>query len=388
MAADNDFFKHQTDSSRIKASIVSEYFPQYCKIIRKKHEPEMFRYIDLFAGPGIYEDGNVSTPIMLARNVAKEPSLKDKVQFVFNDLHHCEELRSNFEAEFPKGTFPKKVYFMDKEVGVYENIYTYLEKSTMKKSPNGKTWRNEQPSLLFFDPFGYSGMRTATLAKFLRNWGNELFLFINTKRINPALENDLFEDLMRLWFPTRYDSLKIEVRKQRSLSERLEYILTSLREEFALLMGGTVFCCAFRFQEEDSRTTSHYVLHITKGSRGYDLCKSVYNKYANEDLELSHGSNTYTFDPKKCENDVSLFGDTNEAVDALKLLLRKEYGGKTVNVLQLFEKHQMNSRYCREHYTAALRQMVKDGEVTAEYTDGKNHKVSVLIDAACVVKFK
>lgn len=386
MAEEKDFFKKQTDSSRVKASIVSEYFPQYCKIIRRKHEPEMFRYIDLFAGPGIYEDGNISTPIMLARNIAKESSLKDKVQFVFNDLNYCEELRANFEAEFPKGTFPKKVYFMDKKVGDHEKIYTYLEKSTMR--PYGKVWLNEQPSLLFFDPFGYKGMRTETLAKFLKNWGNEIFLFINTKRINPALENELFEDMMRLWFPSRFDTLKEEVRKLKTLTERLEYILTSLREEFVALVGGMVYCCAFRFQEENSRTTSHYILHITKGPRGYDLCKSVYNKYANEDLVLSHGSNTYTFDPKKCANDVSLFGDTNMAAEALKDILCKEYKGKTITALALFEEHQRKSRYSRDHYTRALRMAEEEGLLTAEYTDGKNHKVKVLIDKGCVVTFK
>lgn len=386
MAGENDFFKKQTDSSRVKASIVSEYFPQYCKIIRRKHEPEMFRYIDLFAGPGIYEDGNISTPIMLARNIAKESSLKDKVQFVFNDLNYCEELRANFEAEFPKGTFPKKVYFMDKKVGDHEKIYTYLEKSTMR--PYGRVWLNEQPSLLFFDPFGYKGMRTETLAKFLKNWGNEIFLFINTKRINPALENDLFEDMMRLWFPSRFDTLKEEVRKLKTLTERLEYILTSLREEFVALVGGMVYCCAFRFQEENSRTTSHYILHITKGPRGYDLCKSVYNKFANEDLVLSHGSNTYTFDPKKCANDVSLFGDTNMAAEALKDILCKQYMGKTITALALFEEHQRGSRYSRDHYTRALRMAEEEGLLTAEYTDGKNHKVKVLIDKGCVVTFK
>ena len=386
MAEEKDFFKKQTDSSRVKASIVSEYFPQYCKIIRRKHEPEMFRYIDLFAGPGIYEDGNISTPIMLARNIAKESSLKDKVQFVFNDLNYCEELRANFEAEFPRGTFPKKVYFTDKKVGDYENIYTYLEKSTMK--PCGGSWLNEQPSLLFFDPFGYKGMRTATLAKFLKNWGNEIFLFINTKRINPALENEMFEEMMRLWFPSRYDTLKEEVRKLKTLTERLEYILTSLREEFVALVGGMVYCCAFRFQEENSRTTSHYILHITKGPRGYDLCKSVYNKFANEDLVLSHGSNTYTFDPKKCANDVSLFGDTNMAAEALKDILCKQYRGKTITALALFEEHQRGSRYSRDHYTRALRMAEEEGQLTAEYTDGKNHKVKVLIDKGCVVTFK
>ncbi len=389
MAADKDFFKHQTDSSRVKASIVSEYFPQYCRIIRRRHEPEMFRYIDLFSGPGIYEDGNVSTPIMLARNIVQDSTLKDKVQFVFNDLYFCEELRANFEAEFPYGTFPKKAYFMDKEVGVYENIYNYLEKNTMKLGANGKTLWNEQPSLLFFDPFGYRGMRTDTLAKFLKNWGNEIFLFINTKRINPALENEQFEDMMRLWFPTRFDSLKVEVRKLRSVPERLEFILTSLREEFVKLMGDKkpVYCCAFRFQEEDSRTTSHYILHITKGFRGYDLCKSVYNKYANEDLVLHNGSNTYTFDPKKCANEMSLFGDSLGAVEALKELLCKEYRGKTSTALDLFETHQKTSKYSREHYTAAMRKAVKDGLAEAYYTDGKNHKVTVLIDAECIIHF-
>jgi len=387
MAADNDFFKHQTDSSRVKASIVSEYFPQYCRIIRKKHEPEMFRYIDLFAGPGIYEDGNVSTPIMLARNIAQDSTLKDKVQFVFNDYYLRDELRSNFESEFPTGTFQKGVAFLNRKVGDDESVYRALERSTMRRDRKGKWW-NESPSLLFFDPFGYRGMRTDVLAKFLKNWGNEIFLFINTKRINPALENEQFEDLMRLWFPTRFDTLKVEVRKLMRVPDRLEFILTSLREEIVSLMGDRyVHCCAFRFQEEDSRTTSHYILHITKGGRGYDLCKSVYNRFANENLVLN-GSSTYTFDPKKCSNEVSLFGDINLAAEALKEQLCKEYQGKSLSALELFEEHQKNSKYARDHYTKALRQAVKEGLADAEYTDGKSHMVTVLIVSSCILHFK
>lgn len=387
MAADKGFFKNQTASSRVKASIVSEYFPQYCRIIRRRHEPELFRYIDLFAGPGIYEDGNVSTPIMLARNISQDSSIKDKVQFVFNDLYFIDELQANFESEFPSGTFPKGVIFRNKEVGKDEAIYQFLERNTMRKDSRGKSW-NETPSLLFFDPFGYSGMRTSTLAKFLGNWGNEVFLFINTKRINPALENEQFEDLMRLWFPKRFEKLKIEVRKQTSVPERLEFILENLHDEFAALIGSRyLYTCAFRFQEEDSRTTSHYILHITKGVRGFDLVKNVYNKYANEDLEL-RGSNTYTFDPKKCVGYTSLFSDSHEAVDALKHLLCREYSGRSLSAFNLFEEHQKTTRYCRDHYTIALREAVKEGLATSEYTDGKTHKVPVLIDPFCIVHFK
>ena len=36
---------------------------------------------------------------------------------------------------------------------------------------------------------------------------------------------------------------------------------------------------------------------------------------------------------------------------------------------------------------AALRKAVKDGLAEAEYTDGKNHKVSMLIEPTCIVQF-
>ncbi len=59
------FFESQTPSSRTKAQIVAKYFPQYCKIILKKPQKEI-RYLDLFAGPGKYEDGHLSTPLLIA----------------------------------------------------------------------------------------------------------------------------------------------------------------------------------------------------------------------------------------------------------------------------------------------------------------------------------
>ena len=67
MSDNKDFFKKQTDSSRVKAAIISEYFPQYCKIISRRHVPQRFGYFDMFAGPGIYDDGSLSTPLLIAR---------------------------------------------------------------------------------------------------------------------------------------------------------------------------------------------------------------------------------------------------------------------------------------------------------------------------------
>ena len=168
-----EFFKTQTASSFIKANIVAEYFPQYCRIISKSPQ-EQIVYMDLFSGPGLYEDGKHSTPLLIAKTCANDSILKSKVLLAFNDKHYSEQLKQNFTNLFPDGTFYFTPRFGNLTVGEDDAIYKYLTKPTSK--------RNAKPTLLFFDPWGYKGIDTLALAKFLKNWGNEIFLFINIKR--------------------------------------------------------------------------------------------------------------------------------------------------------------------------------------------------------------
>lgn len=93
MSNNSKFFNHQTNSSRVKAMIISEYFPQYCRIISRKHTPKRFGYFDMFAGPGIYEDGNWSTPMLIAKNCYEDSFLRDRVWMVFNDMAYGMKLR-------------------------------------------------------------------------------------------------------------------------------------------------------------------------------------------------------------------------------------------------------------------------------------------------------
>ncbi len=379
---ESQFFEAQTMSSRIKASIVSEYFPKYCKIIINKHKPWQLRYIDLFAGPGKYEDGNASTPILIAQNCYKDEYLRNKVKFIFNDNTYAEQLEKNFTDEFPKGTFAINPFFGNRTVGEHQKISEFLMKNTHVGG------YNEYPSLLFIDPFGYKGIETKVLAEFLKNWGNEIFLFINTKRIHPALENEKFEPLMRDLFPTTYEDIKINRRFKSSTSERLQLIIDNLGAEYQKILGGTVYYTAFRFQEEDIDTTSHYILHLTKGKRGFDLIKTIYNDFANVGT-IFDGVNTYTFDVKQYKNPINeLFDIKSMNIDNLKRQVYETYKGTTISAFELFEGHQTSGNYCRKHYTDALRSLVDDGKLEAVYTDNKNHQVSVLISKECILTFK
>ena len=381
-----NFFEKQTLSSRVKASIVAEYFPSYAKIISSKHVPRRIGYYDLFAGPGKYDDGNPSTPILLARNCVKDSYLRERVWMVFNDKEYKEALEQNFTQEFPTGTFTQKVYFRDQEVGTCQGINTFLVTDTME---NGK---NECPAVLFIDPFGYKNIDTSIIAKFLSFWGNEAFIFINTKRINPAFENDKFDLILRELFPCSYEDTKVNIRLKRTVAERLQYIIDSLGREYQKLVPikgrEQVYYTAFKFQEEDSVTTSHYILHITKSRRGFDLIKQIYTDFANVGT-IFDGVNTYTFDPKlgSQNSSLDLFDTKSENIDVLKETLYSTFKGQTLTALEIFESHQIKTLYSRNHYTEALRRLVNEGRVTSWYTDGKQHKVSVLLNENCHVKF-
>ena len=380
--ADNNFFEKQTLSSRVKASIVSEYFPKYCKIIVKKHVPERIGYFDLFAGPGMYEDGNYSTPLLIAKNCFNDNMLKQKVWMVFNDKEYSSQLKENFMKLYPDGSFVYKPHFGHSTVGECEEIDKFITTNRMR---NGK---NECPSVLFIDPFGYKGIDTSILSAFLNYWGNELFIFINTKRINPALENDKFEPLMRCLFPQSFDALKTLVRDKRRVSERLQFIIDNLGSEYKKLLGGNVYYTAFKFQEEDVETTSHFILHLTKSKRGFDLIKQIYNDFANVGT-IFDGVNTYTFDVKKITNPVEdLFDVASENIDVLKEKLYVTFKGKKISALDLFEEHQQKELYCRKHHTEALRRLASEGKLSSVYLDNKQHTVSVLLIKECILSFK
>ncbi|KAA2224003.1 three-Cys-motif partner protein TcmP [Chryseobacterium sediminis] len=382
---ENHFFENQTISSKIKASIISEYFPSYCSIITSKYQPKQIRYIDLFAGPGFYEDGNPSTPILIGKHCSKIELLRQNVKMIFNDNYYHDALKTNFKNEFPEGTFAKSIHFGKSTVGESTAITEFLKANTHSGARNRS--KNDFPSLLFIDPFGYKGIETLVLAEFLKNWGNEIFIFVNTKRIHPALENDKFEGLMQDLFPTTFKKLKNDRRFKATVPEKLNLIIDSLGDEYKTHLGQKIFYTAFKFQEEDVDATSHYILHLTKGARGYDLIKTTYNDFANVGTVFD-GVNTYTFDAKKYETEINeLFDEKSINIDKLADELLLKYKNKQLAASQLFDEHQISGLYSRYHYTEALRKLVDQKKIKAIFTDNKNHKVTVLISKDCLLNF-
>lgn len=98
------FFKQQSEQSRIKAQIVSQYFWYWAKIIGEQvlrsRKSDRIIYMDLFSGKGIYDKGDKSTPILVVENVLRDEKLTSLVRCVFNDSkpENIESLKKSITA--------------------------------------------------------------------------------------------------------------------------------------------------------------------------------------------------------------------------------------------------------------------------------------------------
>ena len=161
----------------------------------------------------------------------------------------------------------------------------------------------------------------------------------------------------------------------------------NLGKEYQNILQNKVYYTAFKFQEEDIDATSHFILHLTKSSRGFDLIKTIYNDFANVGTVFD-GVNTYTFDVKKITNPIAdLFDMKALNIDKLKDMIYKAYRGKMLSAFDLFDEHQISGNYCRRHYAIALRKLCSENKLQSTFTDNKNHSVSVLISKDCILKF-
>ena len=89
--ATSSFFEESREQSRVKAAIVSKYFDAWARVIigaqnaYHANSEKRIAYIDLFAGPGRYEDGTRSTPVLVLEKAIQHPDMRERLVTIFND---------------------------------------------------------------------------------------------------------------------------------------------------------------------------------------------------------------------------------------------------------------------------------------------------------------
>jgi hypothetical protein len=87
---DKGFFAERSDESEVKARIVEKYFDAWGRVMvavaKKSGRNRKLAYIDLYAGPGRYQDGSASTPLLVLQRAIANPDLCAMLATLFNDM--------------------------------------------------------------------------------------------------------------------------------------------------------------------------------------------------------------------------------------------------------------------------------------------------------------
>lgn len=349
----NSFFNKQKNQSNIKSKIVVEYFKTWAAILlkgQKKRFVNSLLYIDLYSGPGYYNDKIPSTPILILESIVNDQIFNECVKTFFNDkeIKFSNELKRNIQSLPYYGELLTKPKFLNASTDM--SLLTDL----INSNPN-------TPSFTFLDPLGYKGISAELCRKALIEWGSDLFLFFNLNRIRAALKNPTVVHLMKDLFGSKYEMISNNYNNLRGKKGEL-FIINSFENIFNEKNYYTV---DLRINFKEKNLTSHYFLFVSKSKLGYMKMKEIFAKYS---TRTNEGIPNFELINKGFELD--LFPKHSISKMAFDIYsLRELFNGLTVE--SIYEYHNINKPFIKENYKNAIDSLKKNDQIILIDKKGK-----------------
>lgn len=336
----NKFFEESREQSIVKAEIVEKYFDAWAGIIvatqQRFNNKCKIGYVDLFAGPGRYKDGAVSTPIRVLTKAVNNPKYAESLVAIFNDKDE-ENVRTLTEAinKLPgieKLKFKPEIW--NEEIG-----------DRIAQDFNSI---NKIPMLAFIDPWGYKGLSLKLVDAFLKDWGCDCIFFFNYARINAGLSNLLVREHMEALFgKDKAEELAKELEPMKP-AERESTIVNALA--MALKNFGHRFVLPFCFKSETGMRTKHHLIFVTKSFKGYEVMKDIMAKASSKEHQ---GVPSFVYSPADSQRQGFLF-EFNRPLDDLERMLLQQYAGKTMTMREIYEEHSIDRPFLSRNYKDVL----------------------------------
>ena len=346
------FFDESKKQSEVKSAIVAKYFDAWSMVMtsaqkkyRRNHDNKI-AYIDLFAGPGRYSDGTISTPLLVLENAIQDNRLCQRLVTIFNDkderntnslLSAIKELPGIETLKYPPKVFTQ-------EVG--EEIVNMFEEMQLI------------PILFFVDPWGYKGLSLRLVNSVLKDWGCDCIFFFNYTGINMGLNNDAVQEHMNALFgEERADYLR----------PKLDMLTPQMREVTiieelcqAIRALGPQYVLPFRFKDNRGSRTSHHLIFVSKSIKGYEIMKEI---MAKESSDTRQGVATFEYNPVDTQQPF-LF-ELSRPLDDLGDMLLQEFAGQQLKMSDIYERHNVNRPYTKTNYKLVLLKLEEQGKIIA-----------------------
>lgn len=340
------FFNEAREQSQIKTAIVTKYFDAWWKILvpRVSKSHGKIGYLDLFAGPGRFEDGTISTPLMILQKAIEQPALADALVTMFNDASadHSSRLKQAIAGIENIGRLRYPPTVSCDEVG--DQFVKNFERMKLI------------PTLFFVDPFGYKGLSLRLVNSVLKDWGCDCIFFFNYNRISMGINNDKVEEHMNgLFGEAGADKLRESLTGLAPLERELKIV-----EELAIALNptGNRYVLPFRFVQPDGSRTSHHLIFVSKNLTAYSIMKGVMYK---ESSSFEQG--VATFEYNKPYRDQGLLFELNLPLEDLQESLCTEFAGMTLTAKQLIDSHHVGKRFIEKNYKDVLKSLEACGRI-------------------------
>ena len=301
-------------------------------------------FLDGFAGPGIYEDGEPGSPIVALRTLLNHSAFPqhDQCEFIFHFIEEDQQRLDRLRIELRQfDSLPSNVRAAT-HLGEFQDVVEEVSNSLSESN------RRLAPTLAFVDPFGVSGVPMKLIATFLDSPKCELFLILMVDHLNRFLSTEHMRSGRDSLFGTS-DFSSVEAAPA---GERIPLLVDLYEQQ---LRDVAKFRHTLDFEmKRANETVAYYVVYATRNLTGVEKFKDAMWK-----VDPSTGS---TFSDRNW-NQPALFTGPNVDLSLLRLRLSEEHADEDVAIDRLEEYTLLETPFRKAHVRQALEPMEKRGEI-------------------------
>ena len=121
----------------------------------------------------------------------------------------------------------------------------------------------------------------------------------------------------------------------------------------ALRELGPEYVLPFRFKDDHGSRTSHHLIFVSKGFKGYEIMKEI---MAKESSDADQGVASFEYNPvdARIAAQQQLLFELSRPLDDLGDILLKEFSGQKLMMRQIYERHNVNRPYTKKNYKQVL----------------------------------
>ncbi len=342
--------------SQAKLNLYKDYLSEYLPILGNSQFIDRINLFDIFCGAGVYEDGNLGSPLIAASQILnyissfnEQGKVVKPIRLVINDFDATKVNGvQDVLDSLPLTNCKIEAYNLDADA-MFEVT-----------ANNIKSYSQRERNLVFIDPYGYSKIQKNSLLKILETNRTEVLLFL------PVAQMYRFTGKAQTDFETKcYDNLRKFTNEffagnEKALQSNFTNVFDYINELTQAFSFDNSYYTSSHYIQRDS---ANYYAVFFIGHHIYGLEKFLEVKWKNDSLGKG-------FNQQSIGN--TLFGDNLEVLDKtyteerlekiLKELLKQR---QSCNNLELYEftlKNQFLPKHCNE----VIRRLKREGKLVIQ----------------------